>query len=246
MTFRYTPLTRWLKKLYRVFSPVPTSPYTIGEVDDICEINLVPPQKLITFFECCLERLKELNGTVGDYLEFGVFNGSSMASMYWARKNSGLRFNLIGFDAFEGLPPESENEDDGVWKKGFYACSYKDMTSCLERQGIEAKEITWVRGWYNKTLTKSLPKKIGLENIGIVLIDCDTYSSSKTVLDFLCPLIKQPVILCFDDWKLNDLDIKGMGEYKAFNEFLEENPNIHAKEIPSYNRKSKSFLVWCD
>ena len=46
-----------------------------------------------------------------------------------------------------------------------------------------------------------------------------------------------------DDWKLNDLDVKGMGEYKAFNEFLEENLHLKATPIKSYNRKSKSFLI---
>ncbi len=85
--------------------------------------------------------------------------------------------------------------------------------------------------------------KLGINKIGIVFIDCDTYSSSKAVLDFVSPLLKEEAIFCFDDWKLNDLDIKGMGEYQSFNEFLEKNKHLEAEEIPSYNRKSRSFLV---
>ena len=34
-----------------------------------------------------------------------------------------------------------------------------------------------------------------------------------------------------------------MGEYKSFNEFLEENTHLKAKEIQSYNRKSRVFLI---
>lgn len=34
-----------------------------------------------------------------------------------------------------------------------------------------------------------------------------------------------------------------MGEYKSFNEFLEQNTHLEAIEIESYNRKSKSFLI---
>jgi len=30
---------------------------------------------------------------------------------------------------------------------------------------------------------------------------------------------------------------------KSFNEFLEQNPQLRVTEIPSYNRKSKSFLI---
>jgi hypothetical protein len=100
-----------------------------------------------------------------------------------------------------------------------------------------------VNGWYNETLTRETKEKFTINNPGIIFIDCDTYSSSKSVLDFLAPILKAPCIICLDDWKLNDLDIKEMGEYKSFNEFLENNPNLSATEIPSYNRKSKSFLV---
>ena len=62
---------------------------------------------------------------------------------------------------------------------------------------------------------------------------------SKALLE----IAAEPMIVCLDDWKLNDLDIRGLGEYKAFNEFLEGNSHLIAKEIKSYNRKSKSYLI---
>lgn len=245
MTYRYSPTKRILKTLYRKWRPVPRSPWTAGEVADICAVNLVPPEKLIEFFTDCVNRLHQLKGDdIGDYLEFGVFNGNSIGSMAIVRKQMQLQnMRLFGFDAFEGLPEGSENEDDGVWKKGFYACSFEQLQQCLQRRDVNPADITWIKGWYNQTLNTETAEKYALNNFGIVFIDCDTYSSSKAVLDFLAPRIQQPVILCFDDWKLNDLDIKGMGEYKSFNEFLESNPHLSAEEIPSYNRKSKSFVV---
>jgi O-methyltransferase len=245
VNYRYSPLQRELKKLWRKFSPVPVSPWTAGYVDDICAVNLVPPERLISFFKDCISLLQETKGdNTGDYLEFGVFNGNSIGSMYLAREATGVKsMRLFGFDAFEGLPAGSETEDDGVWKKGFYACSFEQMESCLARRSIPLNEITWVQGWYDQTLNKETTRKFDLGNFGIVFIDCDTYSSSKTVLDFLAPLVSQPFIICLDDWKLNDLDIKEMGEYKSFNEFLESNSHIQAKEIRSYNRKSKTFLI---
>jgi O-methyltransferase len=243
--YRYSSLERKVRKFYRKFFPVPTSPWTAGKVKDICAVNLVPPKKLIDFFMTCVVLLKKLKGdNIGDYLEFGVFNGNSIGSMFYARKIMNLKsMRLFGFDAFQGLPAGSELEDDGVWKKGFYACSFEKTEECLSRRGILSTEIEWVKGWYNETLTDELALKFSLRNFGIVFVDCDTYSSSKTVLDFIALHISQPLIICFDDWKLNDLDIKGMGEYKSFNEFLDNNPNILAKEIRSYNRKSKTFLL---
>lgn len=245
MNYRYNKLQVLGKRIYRYFSPVPRSPWTAGHVEDICAVNLVPPEKLITFFKGCIDILKRLKGAeIGDYLEFGVFNGNSIGSMYLAANETKSPSRLFGFDAFEGLPANAESEDDGVWKKGFYTCSFEQMKSCLSRRNIESENITWIKGWYDQTLTQETITAYHLNNLGIVFIDCDTYSSSKSVLNFIGPLIKQPAILCFDDWKLNDLDIKEMGEYKSFNEFLDANPQFETKEIPSYNRKSRSFLIW--
>ncbi|MEK6917879.1 MAG: TylF/MycF/NovP-related O-methyltransferase [Nanoarchaeota archaeon] len=245
MSFRYNSIQRLSKKIFRKFFPVQKSSWTEGHVRDICEVNLVPPEKLKNFFADCVRKLQEIKGkNIGDYLEFGVFNGSSMSSMYSTAKSleiNSMRF--FGFDAFQGLPKGSEKEDDGVWKKGFYSCSFEKMKECLKRKNVASENISWIKGWYNKTLNQKTIKKYKLNKIGIVFIDCDTYSSSKTVLNFIGPLIKEEVILCFDDWKLNDLDIKSMGEYKAFNEFLDENTYLEAQEIKSYNRKSKSFIV---
>jgi O-methyltransferase len=245
MHYLYSPFKREIKKFYRKFFPVPASPWTAGHVKDICEINLVPPEKLVDFFKDCISLLYKLKGNdIGDYLEFGVFNGNSIGSMYLAREASQTEsIRLFGFDAFEGLPLGSEEEDSGVWKKGFYACSFEQMQACLLRRNIHSDKIVWVKGWYDQTLNDDLIKKLNLENLGLIFVDCDTYSSSKAVLNFIAPLIKQPLIICFDDWKLNDLDIKGMGEYKSFNEFLESNSHLRAEEIKSYNRKSKSFLI---
>lgn len=245
MSFRYNPLVRKAKRLFRVFSPVPRSPWTAGEVEDICAVNLVPPERLVSFFGECIDLLKKLRGeAIGSYLEFGIFNGNSIGSMYLARKEKRAEgMQLYGFDAFEGLPPGSEKEDDGVWKAGFYTCTFPQMEECLRRRGIDPQSITWVNGWYEKTLTKETIAAHNIGSPGIVFIDCDTYSSSKAVLTFIAPLITAPTIICLDDWKLNDLDIKGMGEYQSFNEFLEENPHLTATPMKSYNRKSRTFLV---
>ncbi len=245
MSFRYNSLQRIAKKVYRKFFPIQKSSYTIGYVEDICNVNLVPSEKLKKFFADCIKLLRGLKGNeIGDYLEFGVFNGSSMSSMYLTcKKYELLSTRFFGFDAFEGLPEGAENEDEGVWKKGFYACSFEKMLECLQRKNIYPESINWIKGWYENTLNQQTISEHSLNKIGIVFVDCDTYSSSKAVLNFIGPLLKEPAILCFDDWKLNDLDIKGLGEYKSFNEFLESNKHLKAKEIKSYNRKSRSFLI---
>lgn len=75
--------------MYRSFFSVPGSPWTAGNVEDICAVNLVPPERLIHFFKQCIQRLRKLKGgEVGDCIEFGVFNGNSIGSMYLAHKET--------------------------------------------------------------------------------------------------------------------------------------------------------------
>jgi hypothetical protein len=37
MSYRYSPLEKRLKQIYRKFYPIPKSPWTAGKIDDICE-----------------------------------------------------------------------------------------------------------------------------------------------------------------------------------------------------------------
>lgn len=245
MNHKYNIFTLYIKTIYRKIHPVQVSSYTEWYIEDICGVNLVPPEELKVFFYECFSRIKKIKwDNVWDYLEFWVFNWSSVSSAYLTAKKMKLdNTNFFGFDAFEWLPIWSDDEDDWVWKKWFYACSFDKMKKCLSRKNINSGNIHWIKWWYDETLNKKTLDKYKINNIWIAFIDCDTYSSSKLVLDFIWPLLKWWEILCFDDWKLNNLDIKEMWEYKSFNEFLDNNPHIKAIEIKSYNRKSKSFLI---
>ena len=243
MSYRYNTMGRWGRMIYRKLLPSVPSQYTLGEVDDICAVRLVPREKLESYFTHCINLLRQVRGNdVGDYLEFGVFNGTSLGDAYLTAKKLHAPMRFFGFDAFEGLPPESEQEDAGVWKKGFYTCSFDQLQVCLKRKDIDPNDIHWVKGWYKETLTPALAVQQQI-NPGIVFIDCDTYSSSKSALDFLTPLIKKPVIISLDDWRLYDLDLKGEGEYRSFNEFLEANSHFETKEIGTYKRNARSFLI---
>ena len=246
--FRYSRLEQAIRRIRRTVDPVPRSPWTQGDLPEggIASINLVPPEKLISFFDRCISELQSLKGPeIGDYMEFGIFNGNALGSMYIAREEADAAdaFRIFGFDAFEGLEQGVEEQDVGVFVSGDYKCPRSVTEECLQDHGVNLEKIHLVEGWFDETLTPSLSEDFGLSSPGIIFIDCDTYSASKTVLDFIAPQIKAPAIICLDDWKLNDLDLAGEGEYRAFNEFLEENPDLRAARIPSYNRKSESFIV---
>jgi hypothetical protein len=176
-SFRYGQTTKRLKKAYRKIFPVPQTTYGPRKIEDICAVNFVSPKVLHSFFKSSIKRLrKERGADIGDYLEFGVYNGTSLASMYLACKDLSVpSTRFFGFDAFEGLPPDSENEDGGVWRKGFYKCTFEQMIGCIEKRGVDPKEINWVRGWTRWFGDVS-------QNGGILTIKSDTTSNGSGAL----------------------------------------------------------------
>jgi hypothetical protein len=47
----------------------------------------------------------------------------------------------------------------------------------------------------------------------------------------------------FDDWKCGGLDERNLGEKKAFDEFMEENPDFKSEPLEPYSENSMVFLM---
>lgn len=132
------------------------------------------------------------------YLEFGVFRGWSMT--VWSRLLRNANSKLHGFDSFEGLP-ESWS---AIHAQG-------DMTTSGAIPHIDDPRVTFYKGWFDETLPCYSPPPF--ERL-FINIDCDTYSSAKTVLKFLHPHISAGTYLYFDEFHHR------WHELKAFDEFL--------------------------
>jgi O-methyltransferase len=208
--------------------------------------GLVAEKELTDCLVSSIERLRELNQGeyIGDYMEFGVCFGSSMACMHDAlvRTNETV-VRQFGFDSFCGLPPEADFQDEGLWSSGQLASSIEFATKLLNKRGIDWKRTYLIRGWFHQTLNKKLIQTFRIGKVGIIMIDSDIYSSAKEALTFIRPLIDRHAVILFDDWNVADLAQKNLGEKKAFNEFLKANPDILAAELPAYSEHAKVFLL---
>jgi len=190
---------------------------------------------------------KNTKGKIGDYLEFGVYNGTSLTIAYQTlKKRNNLTTRLFGFDSFEGLPSEANTDDDGTWFPGQFKCTYDTTVSKLKNKGVDFDRVNLIKGFYSDTLNEGLKKKYDLKTASLIMIDCDLYSSTKDALNFCTSLIHDKVIIIFDDW-LPDLDKKNLGEKKAFDEFLEKNKNYKSSLFKEYRFKGrnsgKAFLI---
>lgn len=120
---------------------------------------------------------------------------------YLAKQRPDQTFH--GFDSFEGLPEHWYNFPRG----GF------NRKGCVPRV---PGNVLLHKGWFEETLPawiKSIP-----DVMAFMHIDCDLYSSTKTVFNCLGNRIKPGVIIVFDEyfgypgWEHH--------EFKAFQEFV--------------------------
>jgi O-methyltransferase len=180
--------------------------------------------------------------TLGDYLEFGVYNGSSLACAFNAlNRVNAIHTRLFGFDSFEGLPQEASTDDEGVWYPGEFRMDYKFTRRFLTAKGVDWNRVSLVKGWFKDTLNDATVRQYGIRKASLIMIDCDIYSSAKDALSFCASLIGEQAVIFFDDWA--GLAAKNLGEKRAFEEFLAAHPEFTVRQFGTYSPNSQVFIV---
>jgi hypothetical protein len=201
---------------------------------------LVPERELADCYDKAIGRLRERGHEFGDYLEFGVSRGTSMACMHRVLVTQRMdQVRLIGFDSFEGFPPGADKEG---WPEGDAASSLKATQRYLSKHGVRLDRTTLVKGWYKDTLNQETKQHLGLKKASLVMIDCDIYSASRAALFFCEPLIVDRAVILFDDWGWRER-VGEVGQKEAFDEFLGAFPELTAEPLPSYFEHARVFLV---
>ena len=132
----------------------------------------------------------------GAVLEYGVRHANSTRQLAALAKQE-----VHGFDSFEGIPEDWHDEGKG---------SYSTRGHIPE----VPSNIHLHAGWFDATLPEFL--KANTEQVRLINIDCDIYSSTKTVLDLLAPRIVKGTVIIFDEYIGNQYWRED--EYKAFKE----------------------------
>ena len=112
-------------------------------------VPLVPKEQFSASCYLAIETLRAEGHEFGDYLEFGVNRGTSMACMYHALRKAGLSSaRLIGFDSFKGMPSESASQG---WKPAQYASTIGATKRYLKKTGVDLRQVHLVKGWFRDT-----------------------------------------------------------------------------------------------
>ena len=184
----------------------------------------------------------------GDFLEFGVYYGTSLACMHQALGELGLdQVRIFGFDSFEGLPDSADKEPASPWRPGQYRSSLGMTRSYLRKRGVPLDKVVLEKGWFSDTLTPAFRERHAIRRASIVMVDCDLYSSTRDALAFAGPLLGPRTVIYFDDWHAARMAEKGEGERRAFEEFLAANPDLSARELEGLDYKDsrhpRMFMV---
>ena len=122
----------------------------------------------------------------GHYLEFGVYTGGTIR--FIAKRVHGRVVH--GFDSFEGLPEAWSGFDLG--SRAF------DMRRRLPRV---PSNVRLHKGRFDETLPEWLRTHPG--HIAFVHVDCDLYSSTRTILTFIAHRIGPGTVILFDEYFLS-------------------------------------------
>ena len=115
------------------------------------------------------------------------------------------------------------NEDKHqLWSTGDFSCSSKDIKEKIKKLKLRnIPDITYIEGFFEKTLNDSLREKLIKNPPSIVTVDVDYYSSTKLLLNYLKPILNSGTIFYFDDiWPFHGNP--NYGELKAIKEFNED------------------------
>lgn len=157
----------------------------------------------IPFFEDPDDILYHALGQVtktGLFLEFGVASGKSIRKIAKRAPDK-----VHGFDSFEGLPEAWGSNPIGKFdQKG----QLPEAPSNVELHA----------GWFNETLPPFLAANTS--DIAFLHIDCDLYSSTKTVFETCRDRIQPGTVILFDEYF--NYPHWTEHEHKAFVEFVQE------------------------
>ena len=163
------------------------------------------------FFSCYLDHVKQMASRAAElgeglFLEFGVASGTTIRAIATTGRK------IIGFDSFAGLPQDWR---EGA-KAGAFAANVPEVPA----------NVRLKIGLIENTLPAFLAENP--ETIRFLHIDTDLYAPAKFILTACKPRIRRAIIV-FDEF----FNYPGWEdhEYKAFTEFIRDNPEFSVKYL---------------
>jgi len=137
-------------------------------------------------------------------LEFGVAGGYSFTKKLHAVRYLGMEEMVMvhGFDTFQGLPEVDHEADKALvggdeWIAGHYRGQKEQLEAYCQTKGYRNYRLH--QGLFEDTLTPEVLAELAEWRPMLVWLDCDYYSSTRTALERILPVLPSGSVLYFDD-----------------------------------------------
>jgi O-methyltransferase len=180
--------------------------------------------------------LTSLERLPGDYLEFGVFTGSSFVFTVKANRQlraiADLKTRFFGFDSFSGFGAVSATDKHPFYQDNTFSVDAQKVIRNIEKQ-TKGAEVTIVPGFFEETLTKKRASEYGIDHARVVFIDCDLFDPALLALEFVRPALQQGTLLLMDDYYSYRGD-PTLGVQGAFAEFCRRHQEFVWRRVYDY------------
>ena len=192
------------------------------------------------FFLTALDKIQ------GDYLEFGVFTGSSfvcaMKSHRSCQKIGNVKTDFYGFDSFKGFGKVADHDRHNFYTDDIFKVNGDKVIKNIYRNG-RGLMVKIVKGFFEDTIAdKDCRKDFNINKIRCVLIDCDLKGPTWLALNFLKNGLQQGTIIVLDDFFSFGGDTT-RGVAGAFFEFCQNNPQLHFRRIFDYGYGGVAYVL---
>lgn len=149
----------------------------------------------------CVETVLKEN-VPGDLIETGVWRGGACILMQAVLTvNGATDRKLFVADSFEGLPPPDPKYpvDSRSWHSqyDFLRVSQEEVQLNFEKYGLFADNVVFIKGFFADTM-QTAP----IDQLSVLRLDGDMYSSTTEVLDALYPKLAPGGFCIIDDYGL--------------------------------------------
>ncbi|MBC7457941.1 MAG: hypothetical protein H7235_06660 [Bdellovibrionaceae bacterium] len=191
------------------------------------------------FYLTALEKLD------GDYLEFGVFTGSSFVFATRIHKKlraiAAVSTRFYGFDSFIGFGDVATYDKHPFYLDNTFTVNKINVIGNIKRKS-SGVETTIVEGYFEDSIKGKAPDDFGIEKVRILFIDCDLKDPARIALDFCLPKLQVGTVLIMDDY----FSYKGQankGVSGAFIEFNDINKNLVWRRIYEYGYGGVAYIL---
>jgi hypothetical protein len=187
-----------------------------------------------------------LENVPGDYLEFGVFEGTSLLAAF----ESDRRFRgpdtpprkFWGFDSFAGFKYFNAADRHPFFTEGEFTSSLPQTQQRLEKQIRGRAEFELVPGYFEQTIAGKTAPELGIQQVSVALIDCDLGTPARLALDFMRPALQNGSIIILDDY-FAYRGSQQSGVAGAFAQFQADHPALKFWRMFDYGHGGQGFVL---